>query len=161
MRRLKWLLILINSIGLLFFFNRSVWSKEMLLQRGQLILLELAPVDPRSLMQGDYMSLRYAITSDINADSVPPRGFIIVKLRPNGVAERMRVQDRNTPLHPTEYAIPYTAGSWTINLGAESFFFQEGEADKFAEAKYGAVKTDKEGDLVLIGLYNEQLKQIK
>ncbi|MFX7329222.1 GDYXXLXY domain-containing protein, partial [Acinetobacter baumannii] len=34
-------------------------QKEMLLKEGQLVLLPLAPVDPRSLMQGDYMALRY------------------------------------------------------------------------------------------------------
>ncbi|XOT97907.1 GDYXXLXY domain-containing protein, partial [Alcaligenes pakistanensis] len=29
---------------------------------GQTVLLELAPVDPRSLMQGDYMSLNFALS---------------------------------------------------------------------------------------------------
>jgi len=161
MRKLKWIIILMNSIILLFFFNWSVLSKETLLKDGKLILLELAPVDPRSLMQGDYMSLRYAITSDIPADSVPHRGFVIVKLRPNLVAERMRIQEQISPLQADEYAIPYTSGAWTINLGAESFFFQEGEADKYAEAKYGAIRTNKNGELVLIGLYNDKLKPIK
>ena len=39
-----------------------VWSNERILSGGQTVLLELAPVDPRSLMQGDYMALNYALT---------------------------------------------------------------------------------------------------
>ena len=58
MKNIKWWIILINLILLLVYFNGSILSKEDLLKNGKLILLELAPVDPRSLMQGDYMSLR-------------------------------------------------------------------------------------------------------
>ncbi|HTE26642.1 GDYXXLXY domain-containing protein [Flavitalea sp.] len=160
MQKLRWIIILLNCVVLLFFFNRSVLSKESLLKDGKLILLELAPVDPRSLMQGDYMQLRYAITQGINADSVIPRGFVVVKLRPNGVADRIRIQPNKSPLIAGEYAIRYTAGPWSLNLGAESFFFQEGDADKYAMAKYGGLKSDEKGETVLIGLFDEHLKQI-
>ena len=161
MPKLKWIIILLNCVFLLFFFNRSVLSKESLLKDGKLILLELAPVDPRSLMQGDYMQLRYAITEGINADSVDSRGFVVVKLRSNGVADRIRIQPNKTPLIAGEYAIQYTAGSWNLQLGAESFFFQEGDADKYALAKYGGLKADENGQTVLIGLFDEDLKQIR
>ena len=55
MKNIKWWIILINLILLLVYFNGSIISKEDLLKNGKLILLELAPVDPRSLKQGDYM----------------------------------------------------------------------------------------------------------
>jgi uncharacterized membrane-anchored protein len=42
--------------------NASVLDKERLLASGTPVLLELAPVDPRSLIQGDYMELDYAIS---------------------------------------------------------------------------------------------------
>jgi uncharacterized membrane-anchored protein len=161
MQKLKWIIILLNCVLLLFFFNRSVLSKESLLKDGKLILLELAPVDPRSLMQGDYMQLRYAITQAVNVDSVAKRGFVIVKLRPNAVADRIRIQPNSTPLISGEYAIPYTSGPWSIHLGAESFFFQEGEADKYAVAKYGGLKSNDKGETVLIGLFDDHLKQIR
>lgn len=45
--------------------NWSIYQKETLLAEGQVIYLELAPVDPRSLMQGDYMALRFSIASDV------------------------------------------------------------------------------------------------
>lgn len=46
--------------------NLMVLNKESSLAQGRTVFLELAPVDPRSLMQGDYMVLRYAL-----ADQVP------------------------------------------------------------------------------------------
>ncbi|MHA4846296.1 GDYXXLXY domain-containing protein [Flavitalea antarctica] len=161
MSKLKWIIILLNCLVLLFFFNRSVLSKESLLKDGKLILLELAPVDPRSLMQGDYMTLRYAISQGISADSVLPRGYVVVKLRSDGVADRVRIQENITPLIAGEYAIRYSMGAWSLNLGAESFFFQEGQAEKYAVAKYGGLKADSNGETVLIGLFDEHLKQIE
>uniref|UniRef100_UPI00194032D6 GDYXXLXY domain-containing protein n=1 Tax=Bordetella pseudohinzii TaxID=1331258 RepID=UPI00194032D6 len=40
--------------------NITIYQREQLLAHGQVAILELAPVDPRSLMQGDYMALRFA-----------------------------------------------------------------------------------------------------
>ena len=89
MKKYKWIIILINLIILLCLFNNSILKKEELLSNGQLVLLELAPVDPRSLMQGDYMRLRYAISGNINSDSISKRGFCVVKLEENGIAKKV------------------------------------------------------------------------
>ena len=62
MKKYKWAIIVVNLILLLAYFNYSVFQKERILKDGKLILLELAPVDPRSLMQGDYMELWYKIS---------------------------------------------------------------------------------------------------
>ena len=55
MKNYKSILILLNLGILLILFNKSLLHKEDTLANGTLVLLELAPVDPRSLMQGDYM----------------------------------------------------------------------------------------------------------
>ncbi len=138
-----------------------MWKKEKLQSDGKLILLELAPVDPRSLMQGDYMRLSYKIAQNLPFDSIPKRGYCVVKLQPNGVAEKVRLQKGRIPLHDNEYIIEYTAAKFNINIGAESYFFQEGKAAKFEKAKYGGVKVDIKGNSLLVGLYNDQLQLIK
>jgi uncharacterized membrane-anchored protein len=146
----------------LIYFNHSVANKEKLLKDGQLVLLELAPVDPRSLMQGDYMALRYKISEDIRAENIPKRGYCVVLLDNNGVASKVRFQKNLTPLNNDEHLINYTSsGKWNINIGAESFFFQEGQAKKYDKAKYGGVKIDKSGNSLLIGLYDGHLKKIE
>jgi uncharacterized membrane-anchored protein len=45
--------------------NQGIVQRERILSDGRVLLLELAPVDPRSLMQGDYMSLQFAAAEDI------------------------------------------------------------------------------------------------
>ncbi|MBC8109892.1 MAG: GDYXXLXY domain-containing protein [Verrucomicrobia bacterium] len=160
MKKYKWLVIGLNLVLLLIFFNFSVVQKEAILSTGKLVLLELAPLDPRSLMQGDYMALRYGISQGINLDSIPKRGFCVVTLQANSVAEKVRLQTEKTPLNANEYLIAYTSGAWTVNIGAESYFFQEGKAEKYSKAKYGGIRIDKDGNSVLIGLYDEFFKKI-
>jgi uncharacterized membrane-anchored protein len=162
MKKYKWIVILINLIILLGLFNNSILQKEELLTNGQLVLLELAPADPRSLMQGDYMRLRYAISDNINSDSISKRGFYIVKLEANGIAKKVRIQENKIPINDNEFLIAYTSKKWrNINIGAESYFFQEGEADKYEGAKYGGIKVDSQGNSLLIGLYDENRKKIE
>lgn len=162
MKKYKWMIILLNLVILLVYFNYSVAKKEELLKGGQLVLLQLAPVDPRSLMQGDYMNLRYSLSENIYSEYLPKRGYCVVRLDDKGIAERIRFQQEKTPLNKGEYIIKYTApNEWNINIGAESFFFQEGQAQKYEKAKYGGVKIDKNGNSLLVGLYDEHLNNIK
>jgi uncharacterized membrane-anchored protein len=162
LKKYNWLLILLNLVLLLVYTNYSVKVKEGLMEEGQLVLLELAPVDPRSLMQGDYMDLRYKISEDVVYDSLPARGYCIVRLNEMGVASKVRFQKDLAPLGSGEHPIRYTLpDQWRISIGAESFFFQEGAAEKFEQAKYGGLKIDRKGNSLLVGLYNEQLRKIE
>lgn len=162
MKKYKWIIILINLILLLSFFNYSIIQEERVLSDGQLILLELAPVDPRSLMQGDYMRLRYKISRNTNADNIPKTGFCVVKLEENRVGKKVRIQKNSTPINKNEFLIKYTLNGWRgINIGAESYFFQEGESEKYESAKYGGIKVDNQGNSVLIGLYDENRNKIQ
>ena len=55
--------------------NWKIAAKERIKTHGEIVLLDLAPVDPRSLMQGDYMALRFALTRDLDrlAGATPAR----------------------------------------------------------------------------------------
>lgn len=161
MKKYKWVIILLNGLILLFYFNYSIAQKEAILSEGKLILFELAPVDPRSLMQGDYMRLSYKIAQDINITEIPKRGYVVVSLSPEGTAIKERLQKDKAPLGEGEYLIKYTSGEWSMNIGAESFFFEEGQAAKYEEAKYGALRADREGNSILTGLYDENLNKIE
>jgi uncharacterized membrane-anchored protein len=52
--------------------NQGIVQRERILSDGRVLLLELAPVDPRSLMQGDYMALQFAAADDIRKALRPP-----------------------------------------------------------------------------------------
>ena len=53
------------GISILVAVNYAIWQKEQLLTHGKTVILALAPVDPRSLMQGDYMRLRFQAEQDM------------------------------------------------------------------------------------------------
>ena len=162
MKKYKWLIIVLNLVILLVYFNYSVIRKEELLKDGQLVLLKLVPVDPRSLMQGDYMALRYDISENIDFNNMPKRGYCVVRLDSCGVAENVRFQKDIAPLNEGEMLIKYSASDgWNVNIGAESFFFQEGHAEKYEQAKYGGIKIDGKGNSILMGLYDEERKKIE
>ncbi|WCL47657.1 GDYXXLXY domain-containing protein [Leptospira sp. GIMC2001] len=154
----KSVFILGNLSLLLIYLNYSVMNKEELLAKGELIKFELAPVDPRSLIQGDYMELRYAITNEMNIDDIPKRGFIVVTLDSNGIGQRVRLQDDIQPLNDGEYVIRYSKGFSRSNLsiGAESYFFEEGSASQFEKAKYGGLMVDRVGNSLLVGMYDAE-----
>lgn len=59
-------------IALLGAVNYKVQQFEDVLATGKPIVLKIAPVDPRSLMQGDYMILNYAILSEFQQSQVLP-----------------------------------------------------------------------------------------
>ena len=59
-------------IALLGAVNYKVQQFEDVLATGKPVVLKIAPVDPRSLMQGDYMVLNYAILSEFQQSQVLP-----------------------------------------------------------------------------------------
>jgi|TARA_R110000737_G_scaffold350964_2_gene391690 uncharacterized membrane-anchored protein len=159
MKKYKSILIVANLLVLLVLFHSSVWQKETILEDGKMLYFELAPVDPRSLMQGDYMRLSYAISRRLQPKK--KRGYCIVQTDNNGIAKLVRLQTKVLPLKEGEYAIRFNKKDWQTTVGADSFFFEEGQARKYGKAKYGLVKVDKKGHDILVGLADKELKEIK
>ncbi len=144
----------------LFVFVEIVVQKEVVLANGQTMLLQLAPVDPRSLIQGDYMALDYAIARSIPYDEDIHTGFVVVKLDAQNIAAFVRVHNPAIPLAQGEHILRYKKGSWRNQIGANAFFFQEGHAQYYSSARYGEIKAEKDGKSVLVGLRNEKLEPL-
>jgi len=138
--------------------NFLIVSKEDTLANGRTMLLRLAPVDPRSLIQGDYMILRYAISREISKTQLENTGCIVVSLDENNVAKFVRVHKREN-LQAGEHLLFYR-NRGGLRLGAESFMFQEGDAELYSNARYGELKVDESGKSVLIGLRSEDFKHL-
>jgi len=133
----------------------AVMKKEAILKDGELVLLQLAPVDPRSLIQGDYMELNYAINRQLDSESDwPDDGYVVVRLDEHDVATFVRFYDRQ-PLAENESRIRYRRRSGQVQVGPNAFYFQEGHASHYENARYGAVRVSDSGDAVLVGLRND------
>lgn len=164
MSRLRLALFLGGLALVLGMANYAIWQKQTVVDQGRPVLLRLAPVDPRSLIQGDYMRLRYAASQGAVADidALPWRGRFVLRLDAAGVAAFVRVDD-GTDLAADEVRIVYRKRGrfGGIDLGAGSFFFQEGDADLYADAQYGVLRVAEDGGSVLVGLADENLRTIQ
>ena len=138
--------------------NFMIMEKERTLADGRTMLLRLAPRDPRSLMQGDYMILRYAIAREVPKEQLENKGCLVVSLGEHNVAGFVRIH-RNEELGSNEHLLFYR-NRRGLRLGAESFFFQEGDARLYEEARYGELKVDESGGGVLIGLRGEDFRPL-
>ncbi|MBL4649175.1 MAG: GDYXXLXY domain-containing protein [Aureispira sp.] len=161
MKGYKKIIFILNLLLFFAVFNWMVAEKEETIKSGTLVLLDLYPLDPRSLMQGDYMRLRYEMTRSWNREKdFASRGYCIVKQGENNIASYERLQSNNTNLAEGEVAIKYYGSSRTIKIGAESFLFEEGQASTYDRAKYGGLRVAENGSAVLVGLYDADGQKI-
>ena len=157
-------IIIANLLIFVCYFSYSILNKESILNNGNIVLLKLAPVDPRSLLQGDYMDLRDAIADTLweenNKSKLNKKGYYVVELDSNKVAKYTKVLKDNEQVESNQFILPYHYSGYRFNLGAESFFFQEGKAKIYEKAEYGGLNVDKYGNTILYGLYDKNCKII-
>jgi uncharacterized membrane-anchored protein len=142
--------------------NALIAQKEHLRATGTPMLLELAPVDPRSLIQGDYMRLDYALANEVRQrDHAPRDGHLVVRVDARRIATFVRLDDGRRPLAPGEHLLRYRTREGEVRVGSGAFFFQEGHAGRYEGAKYGEVRVAASGNNLLIGLRDERLRPIR
>ena len=143
--------------------NFAVWQKEQVLAEGKTVLLELAPRDPRSLMQGDYMVLNYRLAGDLRTQlsdrSVD--GLAVVKLDEQGQAVFDHIHQAGETLRPDQALIRFRKRGAVVRIGAEAFFFQEGHATVYTPARYGELKVADDGEVVLVGLRDAESRPLQ
>ena len=156
----KWIVVL-NAVALLAAVNLVIASRERLLEEGRVVLLELAPVDPRSLMQGDYMALRFKAARDgfQSVSAASGDGRIVLALDPRGVATFVRLDD-GAALAADEVRVRYRVRHGEPKFATNGYFFQEGRAGDFANARYGEFRVAPDGEAILTGLRDGTLKAL-
>lgn len=182
-------LIAVAALFILASVNTSILRKERIKRSGEVLYLPLAPVDPRSLMQGDYMALRFELAREIDEARRPASAS-----RESGVFDELDQQSEDSesdpllreeafqdgkqalaPITIDEHRVGHLAkspgaaalklryrirnrGVW---LGTNAFFFEEGEAERFRDARFGEFRVDRRsGEAVLIGLANAKLERL-
>lgn len=122
------------------------------------ILLKLAPVDPRSLIQGDYMALDYELMWEIRYKG--DYKFVVVTVDDNRVATFNRLQNDSTQ-NSGELLLRYKRDGNKISLGAEHFFFDADSVEKYQQAEYGLIKVDDKGRCSLVGVCDNDKRLIE
>ncbi|MDR2709914.1 MAG: GDYXXLXY domain-containing protein [Burkholderiales bacterium] len=169
----------VAGVFVLAFLNWNIFQRERLIEHGRMALLQLAPVDPRSLMQGDYMALRFAIAGEIRRalqsgsakedeeqeglprciscashDGESKRdGKAVLALDENHVARFVRI-DNGAPLQLNEARLRYRiqAKYGDVHIATNAFFFEEGQGKIYESARYGEFRIAENGDAILTQL---------
>jgi uncharacterized membrane-anchored protein len=150
------------SVLVLAVLNYGIYEKEQIKENGETLLLELVPRDPRSLMQGDYMQLRYAIGRKVPVKELAShqkRGYMVIRPDENNVAQFARLH-KGEDLIGGEKLLHFHKKYSSVRIVPDSFFFQEGHAKSYRNAKYGVFKFDDSGNHLLVGLADENRKTI-
>jgi uncharacterized membrane-anchored protein len=152
--------------------NWSIYQKEHHLAEGKVVYLELAPVDPRSLMQGDYMALRFQLANEVykalpkkteperwRHDVKASNGEVVVQLDEQNIGTFIRIHDEQ-PLARDEILMRYRVRNGEVKFATNAFFFQEGHAKYYQPARYGQFRVDDSGELLLVAMYDKDLNKI-
>ena len=153
------LVVLLTGIAVLALVNYFIYEKEQLLASGRVVFLELVPVDPRSMMQGEYMALRFTLQNDVSHSGKMRDGHIVVAIDSRGVGAFRRVDD-GTPLAADELRIFYRVRAGQVKLGTNAFFFQEGDERYYRGARYGEARVDTAGQILLTGLRDQNVQKL-
>ena len=142
----------------------QIWSSESILTNGTTVKLELAPVDPRSLLQGDYVQLSYTIATLPDTDFEAGKKLrVVLRKQENGIHGYSGIYEQdgvwNQPYEKQadDVIINGTAvGYQRIEYGIESFFVPEGTGLEVERtAKYAIIKIGSKGDALLESLSPE------
>jgi uncharacterized membrane-anchored protein len=173
------LLCLLLLAGFLVGYNISIAGKERLIAAGQPIILRLAPLDPRSLMQGDYMELEFAVARDITTalaeqyasdKAAWPREWVAVLRQENGEHVFVRLHGDET-LAPGESLLAFKSkglagkrSSWRsrgdVSISGNSWFFEEGLGKLYEGARYAELRADSEGTALIVALLDEAKQRL-
>ncbi len=169
MRKKTAIVFLVIILGLV---NWSILGKEKHLAQGKIVYLHLAPVDPRSLMQGDYMDLRFRLADDVYKalpklkDSKQWRqnvaasdGYVIASLDEQNIATFKSIYV-DQALSEKEILMRYRVRNKAVKFATNAYFFQEGHGKYYQPAQYGQFRVDKKGELLLVAMYDKNLEKL-
>lgn len=158
-------IVVVTGLVILLLVNWSIYTKETHLTQGEVIFLELAPVDPRSLMQGDYMALRFEIGNRIrealsSGGSEATQGYVIVRLDERKVAHFVRLGDKNERLAQDERRLYFRQRDGRVQFATNAYFFEEGQAERYEPARYGRFRVNEQGEPLLVGMHGAELERL-
>lgn len=170
--------------------NTGIYQREQILAAGKTVILELAPVDPRALMQGDYMALYFDVSRQLAQglgrapESLATQlqasggGFLVLTPDQRGVH---RLEGLRTAADGPTLSLPGLAGAGSgvhadrdqsqillgfqmdgtgIVLVTNAWFFAEGQAAHFERARYGKLLVTKDGRGALVQMLDDAMQPL-
>ena len=173
------MVMVITGVIILALLNYAIWQKQQHLNEGEEIFLKLAPVDPRSLMQGDYMALRFELSNHISEalygnnqsinnnelaafstqNKVAEDGFVVVILDENKVAKFVRIDDKQM-LTVNQRKLQFRVRNNQVKFATNAFFFAEGDEPLYRNAQFGVFRLNGSGEVLLTGMLGGKFQRL-
>jgi uncharacterized membrane-anchored protein len=134
----------------------AIWQFEKTLKTGLLVTIELAPVDPRSIMQGDYMALAFAIDRVLTDDATHYK-YAWLNIDADQLTS-LHSLSNNLTAEPNVIAVLLRQHNGRPSIGPNGFFFAEGTGAIYEQARYGQFRIDAHGKALLVSLLDENLQ---
>lgn len=163
------LIFLVIILGLV---NWSIFGKEKHLAEGKIVYLALAPVDPRSLMQGDYMALHFRLADEVykalpksedgkqwRHNMTSSDSYVVTSLDEQSIGTFKSLYD-DQALAENEILMRYRVRNGVVKFATNAYFFQEGHGKYYQAARYGQFRVDDKGELLLVAMYDKNLKKL-
>ena len=151
--------ILVVAMLIITAINFKIYQTEHFIKYGKSVYFKLAPVDPRSLMQGDYMALRYDIERGLYSSNTKGKTKILLTLDKKRVAKIKSLSD-TAKLGKDEFLVSLNKKPYRVELKlAHRYYFQEGKSKKYEKAVYGKFKTDS-SKMILVNLVDKDFKDL-
>jgi len=158
-------ILIICTIVIFIIFNYAVYEKQQILSDGDIVLLKISPMDPRSIMQGDYIAFKYAIEEEMENEVKNPqmRGYAVIKPGPDRVAHFVRIY-QGEALADDEKIIKYQYNSELSHryvIRPSSFIFQEGLGPLYQKAEYAIFHYRGSQHYLLVGMADKNKVEIE
>jgi uncharacterized membrane-anchored protein len=158
-------LIALGGVAIAGLAGWSILDKERILRDGRMVMLRIVPVDPRSLVQGDYMTLAFELPERRASVSARqpggPQPVAVGTVGPDQVVKVTEIVLKRPALAQDQIAIALSVKNGAYVVGSDAWFFKEGEAKRFEGARYGIFRVTSDGTALLAGLANEQKQPIR
>lgn len=149
--------ILISGVIVFILINFAIYQKYQILKEGEIVLLEIAPSEQRSKLQGEYMAIRYIIETEMRDESLPKtfhQGFAVLRSDKDKIGHFVRIYQGETLANNEKlikfYYRPKSPVKFVVK--PDTFFYQEGKNKQYKEAKYAIFHYRGQKEYLLIGL---------
>lgn len=152
--------------------NTGIYQREQILATGQQVILALAPVDPRSLIQGDYMALNFELSNQVSsalrrapedlANQIESQrgGYLVLQPDKQGIhqliALKADIDHPGTNESSDAITLEFRLRNKRVRIVTDAWFFPEGQAERYEHARYGEFRVDDRGQGLLTHMLDAQ-----
>lgn len=166
MKKIRFIPIILAVTSILLFAVMII-THEHHIRHAQSIFVKLKPVDPRSLIQGDYMVLNYDLNlHDMSNQDIQNHSslisYVYLDAQQRVIKTNLELQQSRQVIEPLKLVLKNPNNQLdSLYPAANSFLFAEGLGACYNNAKYAHLRVNSNGKAVLVELVDLNLQPLQ